>query len=69
MLIGLAAIAARWRRRGGLVLMPWLTAAALIILPPMTAGFSYRYVAAAVPLACLAAALAFAPRSAGRDDG
>jgi hypothetical protein len=61
MLIGLAAMAARWRRRGGLVPMPWLAAATLVVLPPMTAGFSYRYVAAAVPLACLAAALSFAP--------
>jgi hypothetical protein len=61
-LIGLAGVLARWRRRGGVVLLPWLIGALLIVLPPMTAGFSYRYVLAAVPAACLAAGLAFARR-------
>jgi hypothetical protein len=36
--------------------------ATLIVLPPMTAGFSYRYVLAAVPTTCLASGLAFAGR-------
>jgi hypothetical protein len=47
---------------GGLGLLPWLTGVALIVLPPMTAGFSYRYALAAVPAICLAAGLAFAGR-------
>jgi len=60
LLIGVAAVLARWRRWGGIGLLPWLVGALLIVLPPMTAGFSYRYMLAAVPTACLAAGLAFA---------
>jgi len=60
-LIGAAGVVARWRRWGGLGLLPWLVGAVLIVLPPMTAGFSYRYALAAVPAACLAAGLAFVP--------
>jgi Predicted membrane protein (DUF2339) len=59
-LIGAAGVLARWRHWGGLGLLPWLVGALLIVLPPMTAGFSYRYVLAAAPVACLAAGLAFA---------
>ena len=59
-LIGAAGVVARWRRWGGIGLLPWLVGALLIVLPPMTAGFSYRYVLAAVPAVCLAAGLAFA---------
>jgi hypothetical protein len=47
---------------GGLPLMPWLTGMALIVLPAVTAGFSYRYALAAVPAVCLAAGLTFAGR-------
>jgi hypothetical protein len=61
-LVGLAGVLARWRRWGGLGLLPWLVGAVLIVLPPMTAGFSYRYVLAAAPAAGLAAGLAFARR-------
>jgi hypothetical protein len=59
-LIGAAGVLARWRRWGGVGLLPWLIGVLLIVVPPMTAGFSYRYVLAAVPVACLAAGLAFA---------
>jgi hypothetical protein len=58
LLLGAAGIIARWRRWGGLALLPWSLAVVLVILPPMTAGFSYRYVLAVVPIACLAAGLA-----------
>jgi hypothetical protein len=61
-LIGAAGVVARWRRWGGLGLLPWLVGAVLIVVPPMTAGFSYRYVLAAAPAVCLAAGLAFTRR-------
>ena len=69
MLIGAAGVLARWRRWGGVGLLPWLVGALLIVLPPMTAGFSYRYVLAAVPAACLAAGLAFARRPGEKSVG
>jgi hypothetical protein len=69
LLIGAAGVAGRWRRWGGLALLPLGTGLLLIILPPMTAGFSYRYVLAAVPAICLAAGLAFARQSGDRPGG
>jgi hypothetical protein len=70
-LIGAVGVVARWRPRsgqhwGGLALLPWLAGALLIVLPPMTAGFSYRYVVAAIPATCLAAGLAFTRRPGER---
>lgn len=67
LLLGAAGILARWRPRagqwrGGIALLPWLAGAMLIMLPPMTAGFSYRYVVAAVPVVCIAAGLVFSRR-------
>jgi hypothetical protein len=63
-LLAAGALAAWPRRRSAL--LPLAVAAALILIPPATAEFGYRYVLAAVPLACLAAGLALAP--ARRDD-
>jgi len=56
-LVGAGGVVARWRRLGGVVLLPWAVGALLIILPPATAGFSYRYALTAVPAVCLAAGL------------
>ncbi len=69
MLIGAAGVVARWRRWGGAGLLPWMVGGLLIVLPAMTAGFSYRYVLAALPPACLAAGLAFARRPGDRSVG
>lgn len=58
LLAGLAGIAFRWRRAGRAALLPWLCSVALVLVPPATAEFDYRYVTTAVPFACLAAAMA-----------
>ena len=68
-LIGAAGLAARWRQWGGAGLLPWLVGVLMIVLPPMTAGFSYRYVLAAVPATCLAAGLAFVRRPGEKSVG
>ena len=58
-------IGAAWvvtgRSRGAPGLLPWCVAVALIVVPPATAGFSYRYVLAAIPCACIAAGMARVP--------
>jgi hypothetical protein len=61
LLIGLAGMIPLWRRFGGVVLLPWVTAVGLLLAPAATAEFDYRYVLPATPLACMAAALAFTP--------
>ena len=73
-LIGAGGVIGRWRPRpgqpfGGIVLLPWLIGAVLVVFPPMTAGFSYRYVLAAMPATCLAAGLAFARRPGDKSVG
>ena len=68
-LIGAAGVLGRWRRWGGVGLLPWLVGALMIVLPTMTAGFSYRYVLAAMPATCLAAGLAFARRPGDKSVG
>lgn len=56
-LVGLAGMVTAWRRLGGPTLLPWLTGVTLLVLPAAAAGFSSRYVVAAVPAFCIAAAL------------
>ena len=65
LLAGLAGLVPAWRRLGGEALLPWTISLALIVIPAATAEFDYRYVLVAVPFACLAAALAFSPGTAG----
>jgi len=65
LLVGLAGMGAMWRRLGGLAFLPWTLATGLLLAPAATAEFDYRYVLPALPLACLAAGIAFSPE--GRD--
>src|SRR5581483_1007495 len=65
LLVGFGGMALAWRRVGGEALLPWATSVMLIVFPAATAEFDYRYVLPAVPFACLAAALAFAPGTPG----
>lgn len=67
LLAGFGGVAARWRRWGGLVLLPWCIAVVLLVLPMATSGFSYRYTLAVIPLASIAAGLAFARRDGSRE--
>src|SRR6516162_7288214 len=63
LLAALAAMIAR-RRAGGAGL-PWAFAVTILLVPPLIADFDLRYVLIAVPSACLAGALAFAPGPGG----
>jgi hypothetical protein len=49
--------------RRGAGALPWAFAVTILLVPPAVADFDLRYLVPAVPAACLAAALAFAPRS------
>jgi hypothetical protein len=48
-----------WRRWGGMAGLPWALAAVSIVTPALLTQSLYRYVIVAIPLACLAAGLAF----------
>ena len=65
LLAGLAGLVLAWRQVGGEELLPWTLSFALVVIPAATAEFDYRYVLVAVPFACLAAAMAFSPGTAG----
>jgi hypothetical protein len=67
LLAGLAAMAARRRARSAG--LPWAFAVTILLVPPLVADFDLRYLVPAVPAACLAAALAFAPRPGGPGRG
>jgi len=64
-LAGLAGVVRNWRWWGGPQALPWVIAAISIVLPALLTQSLYRYTIVAIPLACLAAGLAFARRPAG----
>lgn len=49
------------RRRFRPAVLPWLVAVVDLLAPPAITDFDLRYVVPAIPIACLAAVLAFAP--------
>ena len=59
----LRSVRLHWAPRGT-TMLPWVTAAGLLLAPIAVADFDYRYLIPAIPFACLAAGLAFAPRRA-----
>ena len=65
MMTGLAGVVRNWRRWGGPQALPWALAAVSIVIPALVTQSLYRYTMVAIPLACVAAGLAFAPVDAG----
>ncbi len=57
---GLAAAARQWRRGGGPPALPWAVAALGVVVPVAVHEYHYRYAITVIPVACLAAGLAFA---------
>jgi hypothetical protein len=67
---GLVGVIRRWRTLGRIAALPWALAAASIVLPAMLTQSLYRYTIVAIPLACIAAGLAFVrPPAAAVADG
>jgi len=62
LVVGLAGIVLPRRRLGAAALL-WFSAVVSIVLPVAEHEYTYRYVVPAIPLACMAAALAFRDRS------
>jgi hypothetical protein len=56
---GLVGIIRKRRQWGGPAALPWALAAVSVVLPALVTESLYRYTLTAVPLACLAAGLAF----------
>ncbi len=56
---GLAGLVRQWRRWGGPAALPWAVAAIAIVAPVALHEYLYRYVIVAIPVACVAAGLAF----------
>ena len=67
LLAGLAVLVIRRRHRPGGAGLVWAFAVTILVVPPLVADFDLRYLVPVVPVACLAAVLAFAPRSATAD--
>jgi hypothetical protein len=59
----LRSVRLHWAPRGT-PMLPWITAAALLVAPIAVADFDYRYLIPVIPFACMAAGLGFAPRRA-----
>jgi hypothetical protein len=65
MVTGLVGVIRKWRtpgRVGRIAALPWVLAAASIVLPAMLTQSLYRYTIVAIPLACIAAGMAFVKR-------
>jgi hypothetical protein len=65
MMTGLAGVIRNWRRWGGPQALPWALAAVSIVIPALVTQSLYRYTMVAIPLACVAAGLAFVRLDAG----